>query len=90
LVAQAREWCDRLVVGIGDTDASAGVLAEMAGVDLVARFGADTPLELIRLLRPDVLVQDPRRAPDTVAGGDLVQEWGGTVRRPGVTQDFGA
>jgi len=90
LVAQARGWCDRLVVGLGDADASAGALAEMAGVDLIARFGGETPLDLIRLLRPDVLVQDPGRAPDTVAGGDLVQEWGGTVRRPGVVQEFGA
>ena len=52
----------------------------MPGVDLIARFGGETPLELIRLLRPDVLVQDPGRVPYAVPGGDLVQEWGGTVR----------
>ena len=50
------------------------------GVDLIARFGGETPLELLRLLRPDVLVQDPARLPYAVPGGDLVQEWGGTVR----------
>ena len=80
VVAQARGWCDRLVVGLGDADPAAAVLAEMPGVDLIARFGGETPLELIRLLRPDVLVQDPGRGPFTVPGGDLVQEWGGTVR----------
>src|SRR5690349_6329042 len=79
-VAQARAWCDRLVVGLGDADPAAAVLAEMPGVDLIARFGGDTPLELIRLLRPDVLVQDPGRSLFSVSGGDLVQEWGGTVR----------
>ena len=57
-------------------------LAELPGVDLVTRFGAETPHDLIRLLRPDVLVQDPVRAPETVAGGELLQEWGGMVRRP--------
>ena len=42
----------------------------------------DGVLDLIRLLRPDVLVQDPVGAPDTVAGGEMLQEWGGTVRKP--------
>jgi D-beta-D-heptose 7-phosphate kinase/D-beta-D-heptose 1-phosphate adenosyltransferase len=79
-VAQARAWCDRLVVGLGDADPAAAMLAEMPGVDLIARFGGETPLELIRLLRPDVLVQDPGRSLFSVPGGDLVQEWGGTVR----------
>ena len=37
-------------------------------------------MELIRLLRPDVLVQDAGRGPHAVPGGDLMQEWGGTVR----------
>jgi D-beta-D-heptose 7-phosphate kinase/D-beta-D-heptose 1-phosphate adenosyltransferase len=87
LVAQARDWCDRLVVALGDTDGSAGMLAELAGVDLVARFGAETPADLIRLLRPDVLVQDPRRATHGMADNDMVQEWGGTVRRPVLVPD---
>jgi D-beta-D-heptose 7-phosphate kinase/D-beta-D-heptose 1-phosphate adenosyltransferase len=82
LLAQARGWCDRLVVAVADDDATAEALAELPGVDLVTRYGAETPVDLIRLLRPDVLVQDPLHAPDTVAGGDLLQEWGGTVRRP--------
>ncbi|MCB4820134.1 bifunctional heptose 7-phosphate kinase/heptose 1-phosphate adenyltransferase [Roseicella aerolata] len=81
VVAQARSWCDRLVVGLGDADPAASMLAEMPGVDLIARFGGETPLELIRLLRPDVLVQDPNPAPFALPGGDVVQEWGGTVRR---------
>ncbi len=81
VVAQARSWCDRLVVGLGDADPAASMLAEMPGVDLIARFGGETPLEIIRLLRPDVLVQDPNPAPFALSGGDVVQEWGGTVRR---------
>ena len=54
----------------------------MAGVDLVARFGSETPAELIRLLRPDILVQDPDPAAQGPRDNELVQEWGGTVRRP--------
>ncbi|WP_370455037.1 bifunctional heptose 7-phosphate kinase/heptose 1-phosphate adenyltransferase [Roseicella aquatilis] len=80
LVAQARDWCDRLVVALADADPSAAPLAELPGVDLIARFGGETPLELLRLLRPDVLVQDPARLPFSMPGIDLVQEWGGTVR----------
>ena len=82
LLDGARTWCDRLVVGIADADPTAEAFAELGAVDLVARYGADTVLDLIRLLRPDVLVQDPAGAPETVAGGEMLQEWGGTVRKP--------
>jgi D-beta-D-heptose 7-phosphate kinase/D-beta-D-heptose 1-phosphate adenosyltransferase len=84
LLAQARAWCERLVVALPDaaTTALATALAELPSVDLVTRWGAELPHELIRQLRPDVLVQDPEQAPETVAGGELVQEWGGEVRRP--------
>ena len=81
VLARARGWCDRLVVGIAEGDPAAETLAEMAAVDLVIRHGRDSALDLIRLLRPDVLVQDPVRTAETVAGGELLQEWGGTVRR---------
>jgi D-beta-D-heptose 7-phosphate kinase / D-beta-D-heptose 1-phosphate adenosyltransferase len=82
VIAQARGWCDRLVVALTDSDPEAGRIAELAGVDLVARFGGDTPDDLIRLLRPDVLVQDLDPPPNGSRDSDLVQEWGGTVRRP--------
>ena len=59
----------------------AGAWPSMPTVDLVIRYGTETAVDLIRLLRPDVLVQDPGRAPETVAGDDIMQEWGGTVRR---------
>nr|WP_328702711.1 PfkB family carbohydrate kinase [Belnapia mucosa] len=81
VLTQARDWCDRLVVGVADGDPAAEALAELPAVDLVIRYGAETALDLIRMLRPDVLVQDPGRAPETVQGGDIMQEWGGTVRR---------
>ena len=82
LLAQARGWCDRLVVAVPEAGSAAERLAELPEVDLVTRFAGEAPHDLIRQLRPDVLVQDPDQAPETVAGGDLVQEWGGQVRRP--------
>ena len=82
LLYEARTWCDRLEVGVAEADPTAESFAELGAVDLVARYGADGVLDLIRLLRPDVLVQDPAGAPDTVAGGEMLQEWGGTVRKP--------
>ncbi len=82
LLDDARSWCDRLVVGVHDADPTAESFAALCAVDLVARYGADGVLDLIRLLRPDVLVQDPAGAPDTVAGGEMLQEWGGMVRKP--------
>ena len=55
-------------------------LASLATVDLVAVFEEDTPTELIRLVRPDVLVKGADYTVDQVVGGDLVQEWGGEVK----------
>lgn len=89
LFDESRTWCDRLVVGIAETAANSGAdpqaaekAAALGAVDLVVRYGADAVLDLIRLLRPDVLVQDPANGSDTVAaGGEMLQEWGGTVRK---------
>ncbi len=82
VLAEAAAWCDRLVVALAEGDPRAEALAARPEVHLLTRFGTEGPLELIRLLRPDVLIQDPVRAPDTVAGGELLQEWGGQIRRP--------
>jgi D-beta-D-heptose 7-phosphate kinase/D-beta-D-heptose 1-phosphate adenosyltransferase len=96
LLEQARSWCDRLVVGLnadtsvkrlkGETRpiqgeaARAAVLASVSSVDLVSVFEEDTPVELIKLLRPDVLVKGADYTVETVVGSDLVMEWGGAVR----------
>jgi D-beta-D-heptose 7-phosphate kinase/D-beta-D-heptose 1-phosphate adenosyltransferase len=96
LLEQARGWCDRLVVGLNSDAsvkrlkgeqrpiqgeaARAAVLASLASVDLVSVFEEDTPVELIRLLRPEVLVKGADYALGEVVGGDLLPEWGGTVK----------
>ena len=57
----------------------ARVLAALACVDCVVIFDEDTPLELIRRLRPDVLVKGGDYTRAEVAGGDEVESWGGRV-----------
>jgi D-beta-D-heptose 7-phosphate kinase/D-beta-D-heptose 1-phosphate adenosyltransferase len=95
LMSQAKAACDRLIVGLNSDDsirrlkgkdrpiqaeaARAAVLASLASVDLVVVFGEDTPVELIKALRPDVLVKGADYRLDQVVGADLVQGWGGRV-----------
>ena len=95
-LAQARAWCDRLIVGVNsdasvrrlkgegrpvnDLESRAVVLGGLAHVDLVAPFAEDTPAELIEAVRPDVLVKGADYAEDAVVGGDRVKSWGGIVR----------
>ncbi|MNU07081.1 Bifunctional protein HldE [compost metagenome] len=55
------------------------MLASLACVDLVVIFGEDTPEELIRALRPDVLVKGADYTVATVIGAGFVQSYGGKV-----------
>ncbi len=57
------------------------VLAALACVDCVVVFAEDTPLELIRALRPDVLVKGADYAHDQIVGAADVEGWGGRVVR---------
>lgn len=95
ILAQARARCDRLVVGLNNDAsvrrlkgkerpiqnerARAEVLAGLEAVDLVVVFPQDTPLELIRRVRPTVLVKGGDYRRDQVVGGDLVEAQGGEV-----------
>jgi D-beta-D-heptose 7-phosphate kinase/D-beta-D-heptose 1-phosphate adenosyltransferase len=95
-LAQAKSWCDRLVVGlnsdasvrrakgegrpVNSLEARALVLAGLACVDLVTAFDEDTPADLIAAARPDLLVKGGDYAMADVVGADLVESWGGEVR----------
>jgi len=57
----------------------AAVIAALAAVDLVTWFDADTPLELIVALRPDVLVKGGDWPEDRIVGAPEVRSWGGNV-----------
>jgi D-beta-D-heptose 7-phosphate kinase / D-beta-D-heptose 1-phosphate adenosyltransferase len=95
-LAQAREWCDRLIVGlnsdrsvralkgegrpVNDLESRALVLAGLHSVDLVVAFDEATPLDLISAARPDVLIKGADYDLAGVVGRDLVESWGGQVR----------
>jgi D-beta-D-heptose 7-phosphate kinase/D-beta-D-heptose 1-phosphate adenosyltransferase len=95
VLAEARAACDRLVVGLNsdastkrlkgesrpiqDQMARGQLLAALEAVDLVAIFDEDTPLELIRRVRPQVLVKGGDYAKDQVVGREIVEAGGGEV-----------
>jgi rfaE bifunctional protein nucleotidyltransferase chain/domain len=55
------------------------VVAALEAVSLVSWFDDDTPLAVILLARPDVLVKGGDWAPHRIVGGDEVKSWGGSV-----------
>jgi D-beta-D-heptose 7-phosphate kinase/D-beta-D-heptose 1-phosphate adenosyltransferase len=95
LLTVARAACDRLIVALNtdasvkrlkgptrpvqNETARATVMASLAPVDLVVLFDEETPLELIRALRPDVLVKGSDYRIEDIVGAPDVQSWGGRV-----------
>jgi D-beta-D-heptose 7-phosphate kinase/D-beta-D-heptose 1-phosphate adenosyltransferase len=62
-----------------DERARREVLLALRSVDAVELFDEPTPLELIRLVRPHVLVKGADYAASEVVGAELVESWGGRV-----------
>jgi len=95
LLAAARAACDRLVLGLNSdasvtrlkgegrpvqqVEARAEVLAALEAVDLVVVFEEDTPLELIKRVKPTVLVKGGDYTHDTVVGHEIVEAQGGQI-----------
>ena len=75
---------DRPVVAEGER---ARLLAALAAVDCVVLFDEDTPLALIRTLRPDVLVKGADYAVEAIVGANEVEGWGGRVVRVPLVTD---
>jgi D-beta-D-heptose 7-phosphate kinase / D-beta-D-heptose 1-phosphate adenosyltransferase len=55
------------------------VLAALESVGYVVLFDEDTPLELIRQIRPDILVKGADYTKDQVVGHEIVESYGGKV-----------
>jgi len=95
LLAEARATCDRLVIGlnsdtstkrlkgqdrpINPAEGRAEVLAALEAVDLVVVFEEDTPLELIKRVRPAVLIKGADYKREDVVGREVVEASGGQV-----------
>ncbi len=92
---EARRQGDCLVVGlnsdasvralkgperpINDENSRARVLAALGCVDYVTIFNEETPLSLIKLLRPQILVKGADWPLASIVGGKEVIAWGGEV-----------
>lgn len=92
---QARKLGDILVLGLNSDasvrrlkgekrpligeEERAHLLAALDCIDYVVLFDEDTPLELITLLRPDILVKGGDYTPEKVVGRELVESYGGHV-----------
>jgi D-beta-D-heptose 7-phosphate kinase/D-beta-D-heptose 1-phosphate adenosyltransferase len=95
ILTAARQAADALIVGVNSdesvrrlkgptrpvrTDAERSyVVAGLECVDLVVVFPEDTPLNLVKLLRPDVIVKGGDYSEDTIVGATEVKGWGGRV-----------
>ncbi|MBI5626609.1 MAG: D-glycero-beta-D-manno-heptose 1-phosphate adenylyltransferase [Nitrosomonadales bacterium] len=55
------------------------VLAALESVSMVVLFEEDTPLNLISVCRPDILVKGGDWQPANIVGAKEVQGWGGAI-----------
>ena len=56
------------------------MLEGLRAVDVVVLFSEETPLKLIRLIKPDFLVKGGDYSVEEVVGAEYVQSYGGEVR----------
>ena len=103
-LSQAAKEADYLIVGLnsdasvkrlkGDSrpvnnqDARALLIASMVMVDAVVIFEEDTPLELIKVIMPDVLVKGGDYTVEQIAGAKEVKATGGRVVINSLLQGF--
>ena len=101
---EAREQADALIVGVNSdasvralkgpgrpvnpVEARALVLAALEAVAYVVVFDEPTPLELIRAVRPDVLVKGADYRREAVVGADFVESYGGRVHLAGLREGY--
>lgn len=97
---QAKQLGDYLIVAVNEDDSikrlkgegrpindvknRMAVLAGLAAVDWVISFSDDTPIRLLKLLQPDILVKGGDYQINQVVGAEIVLAYGGQVRVLGV------
>ena len=75
-VKRLNKGADRPINQLADRMA---VVAALNCVDVVTFFEDDTPLKLIKTVKPDVLVKGGDWRIDKIVGAKEVQSWGGSV-----------
>lgn len=75
-VQRLEKGSDRPINALDDRLA---LLAALESVSLVVPFEEDTPLELIKQVRPDHLVKGGDWSADKIVGNDVVRAYGGQV-----------
>jgi D-beta-D-heptose 7-phosphate kinase / D-beta-D-heptose 1-phosphate adenosyltransferase len=104
LLEECRKFGDRVIVGINSDESvrklkgsgrpvvfecdRARIVAALAVTDAVVLFSEDTPIELIRRARPDVLVKGGDYSQSSIVGADDVRAWGGKVEIVAIVEGF--
>jgi rfaE bifunctional protein nucleotidyltransferase chain/domain len=94
-LADASELADIFIVGLNtdssverikgpnrplqDQESRAFILSALVFVEYIVLFGEDTPIELLRLIKPNVLVKGGDYQVESIVGYDLVNSYGGKV-----------
>jgi len=92
---ECKKYGDILIVGINSDNSvkrlkgekrpllplemRAYVLSNLCAVDYVVPFEEDTPYNLIKAIKPDILIKGGDWLLDQIVGKDIVESYGGTV-----------
>lgn len=95
LLMDAKQRCDKLFIGLNTDSSvralkgptrpvnaemdRAQILAALSMVDGVVLFEEDTPIELLKVLQPDILMKGADYTKEQVVGWELVESYGGRV-----------
>ncbi len=73
---------------VNNQETRATIIAALECVDYVVLFDEDTPLELIKLVQPDVLAKGADYKPEDIVGYDIVKARGGQTITIPLTEGF--
>ncbi|MEM7107197.1 MAG: D-glycero-beta-D-manno-heptose 1-phosphate adenylyltransferase [Bacteroidota bacterium] len=101
---KARALGDKLVIGLNTDDSvkvlkgesrpvnnqlsRSRMLASLQFVDRVVLFNEETPYELIKLLKPDILVKGNDYLAENIVGAEIVKQKGGEVKTVDLVPGF--
>lgn len=96
LLSECAEFADVLIIGlnsdssikrlkgstrpVNDENSRLFTLAALGMIDYVTLFQEDTPIELIKTIKPDVLIKGGDWTEDKIVGADFVRSYNGLVK----------